>query len=145
MSDSLTTDIVVALTSTAAKSLADGGSQALLRLAGAIRDRFRREPAARGALEIALENPDDPQARRALVQLLDAHAHTDPEFARQLRVLWADAAAETSAKDGPTTNTVSGDVGGSVVQARDVHGSITLGPTSSSPTPRTSPDSLPPS
>ena len=128
MSDSLTTDIVVAVTSSGAKSLAEGGSEAVRRLLGAVRDRFRRQPVARGALEIALENPDDPQARRALVRLLDEHARSDPEFARELRALWTDVSAEGDAAIGSVTNTVGGDVSGSVVQARDVHGSITVGP-----------------
>jgi hypothetical protein len=133
MSDALTTEIAVAVTSSAVTSLAEGGSKALVRLVGALRERFRRQPAERGVLEIALENPDDPEARRALVQLLDEHARNDPEFARQMHDLWAEAAAELDAAMGSTTNTVRGDVGGNVVQTRDVYGGITLGQASNTP------------
>src|SRR5262249_60966033 len=77
------------------------------------------QPAERGVLEVALENPDDPEARQALVRLLDEHARNDPEFARQMRDLWTDALAELGTAMGSATNTVRGEVGESVVQARD--------------------------
>jgi len=136
MTDALTTEIVAAVTSSAVASLAEGCSKAVVHLAGALRERFRRQPAERGVLEVALENPDDPEARQALVRLLDEHARNDPEFARQMRGLWTDALATAELGGtamGSATNTVHGEVGGSVVQARDVYGGITLGRTGDAP------------
>jgi hypothetical protein len=126
LGDPLTATIVEALAASGAKTLADGGTSALRRLIGVLRDRFRRHPAGRGVLEIALENPDDPEARAALLRLLEEHISNDPDFAQELNALRTDIEAERQPGDQSAHNTVR-DVSGNLVQARDINGHIIMG------------------
>ncbi|MDP9795880.1 hypothetical protein J2S43_004392 [Catenuloplanes nepalensis] len=86
-------------------------------LSGVVRDAVGAPPAS-GLLE----------DRIAAVYngLLDATAR-DPELVPRLTRLWDAVAAESSAAPGAVSNTVTGNVSGAVVQARDVHGGINLG------------------
>ncbi|GGM33964.1 hypothetical protein GCM10012275_01710 [Longimycelium tulufanense] len=58
-------------------------------------------------------------------------AQQDPDFDRELRVLWEQARTELHARTGGVMNHVSGSVGGNIVQAGKIEGGITFGPTSS--------------
>ncbi|MEH0972810.1 hypothetical protein V6U77_16960 [Micromonospora sp. CPCC 205546] len=59
--------------------------------------------------------------------LLEQEALSDPAFGAEFRARFAQVEATVAANQGNVTNTVSEDVSGSVVQARDVHGDISFG------------------
>ena len=128
VSDDLAGEVVSALASGAGKTLAAEGIGALGRLAAALRDKFRREPKSRGTLEIMMELPDDADAQRDLTDLLRERCGQDPDFAAWLADLWGTVAKDRRADGGQTVNIVHGDVGGHLVQARDIRGGIRIGP-----------------
>jgi hypothetical protein len=128
MSDDLASEIVMAIASGAGKSLAAEGAGALGRLIRALRDKFRSEPEARGALEIAIEAPDDSAARQGLVSLLRERCLRDVEFREWLETLWVLMSRDLAADESRATNVLRGNVGGHVVQSRDVQGGIRIGP-----------------
>lgn len=126
MADPLTTSVVTALVTGATAAVSDGARTLTTKLATLVRDRLRRRsPEDQDALDAAVQHPDDPVARRRLVEVLGEHMRDDPAFAQQLRALWSDITADER-HGAEITNVVSGQVHGSVVQARDVQGGITL-------------------
>ncbi|MEU1607163.1 hypothetical protein [Micromonospora matsumotoense] len=106
--------------------LAQGGREAVGSLVTFLRERFRREPAARAAIEGAFHEPS-PAATRLLAAVLAEEVSRDPGFAAEFRNRWAKAEAALVASTDGVANSVSGDVSGPVVQARDIHGGISFG------------------
>jgi hypothetical protein len=98
------------------EALTAGARNALGKLVDLIRRRFAGDEAAQQALEGGQPDP--------LAVQLERLAAEDHEFAAQLRALWGQASTELHAEHGGVVNEVSGDVGGNVVQARDVTGGI---------------------
>lgn len=123
MTDPIAASVVSALITGTSAAVSDGTRSLLTKLAALLRDRFRRKPSEVGVLEAAIAKPDDPAARQRLVALLEKHLRDDAEFAEALRRIWAERHA---ARSDEITNVVTGTVYGSVVQARDVSGGITL-------------------
>ncbi|MEO3777281.1 hypothetical protein ABGB16_10605 [Micromonospora sp. B11E3] len=126
MADPIMVTAATTLVAWATTELAQGGRQAVSSLIEFLRNRFRHEPAAREAVEGALRQPS-PDATRRLVEVLEGEALRDPAFGAELRARWTQAEATVTAGTGGVANSVSGDVHGSVVQARDVHGGISFG------------------
>ncbi|MEU8265010.1 hypothetical protein AB0C02_30915 [Micromonospora sp. NPDC048999] len=121
--------MVTAATTLAAwttNELAQGGQLAVSALIDFLRDRFRREPEAREVIEGVLRQPSQDSVR-SLVELLDREARRDPAFGAELRARWERTEAAVAAGPGGVANSISGDVSGPVVQARDVHGGISFG------------------
>ncbi|WP_028927090.1 hypothetical protein [Pseudonocardia acaciae] len=85
-----------------------------------VKDRFAERRAAREALEAATQAPDDPAAVAVLADRLAEAERDDPEFREALRSGWAELAS------GGVVNQVHSSVTGKLVQARDIHGNITL-------------------
>jgi hypothetical protein len=85
------------------------------------RDRSRP---MRAVAELDL-HPDDPARLEELAGALAAAAELDPDFAADLRQWLSDAGQPA----GDVTNVIGGSakIRGTVVQARDIHGSITFG------------------
>ncbi|MFY1673436.1 hypothetical protein ACN27G_26300 [Plantactinospora sp. WMMB334] len=106
--------------------LAQGGRVAVSALIAFLRDRFRREPEAREVIENVLHQPSR-DAARTLAELLNREARRDPAFGAELRTRWEQANAAVAAGPDGVANSVSGNVGGPVVQARDIHGAISFG------------------
>ncbi|MEV0326950.1 hypothetical protein AB0H63_10950 [Micromonospora echinospora] len=106
--------------------LAQNGRVAVSALIDFLRDRFRREPEAREAIEAALHQPS-PDAARLLAELLHREALRDPAFGAEFHTRWEQADKAVAASLGGVANSISGDVSGPVVQARDVHGGISFG------------------
>lgn len=77
-------------------------------------------------MEVALRHPTVDTVQR-LAALLDQETLRDPLFEADFRARFAKVGAIVAASQGDVTNTVSGDVGGSVVQAHDIHGGISFG------------------
>jgi hypothetical protein len=128
MSGDLANDIVSAIASGAGESLAAQGIGALRRLIAALRDRFRGDPQSGGTLEIAIEAPDDLAARQDLASLLRERCLQDSDFREWLEALWISVRQDLAVDESRSTNVIHGNVGGHVVQSRDVQGGIRIGP-----------------
>jgi hypothetical protein len=92
-----------------------------------VRNKFKARKQALDALEAADgAAKDSPQVIALAEELATAEAY-DQQFSEQLRAQWATVQGQASADN--VANTISGTVHGNVVQARDIHGNITLGTT----------------
>ncbi|MEU6770570.1 hypothetical protein [Streptomyces sp. NPDC046759] len=88
-----------------------------------------REPSDQRELTALAEAPDSAERAAELAGVLARRARQDPAFAQALAV-WrreAEALETTRTGTGDVHNTISGGTQSTVVQARDVHGSINLG------------------
>lgn len=101
-----------------ATSLAGKAASGLYEL---VKNRFAAHRKAREALEAATESPDDPDTVAALADQLAEAERDDPDFREALRSGWAQLDS-----GGEVRNQVRGNVTGKLVQARDVHGNISL-------------------
>lgn len=122
--DDLVVAVVTAIASGAGGSLGTSGAAAVGRLISALRAKFRHSPAARGALEIAVEEPTDPDVREALQAALNELIKRDAQFGQWLVTLWEEISPELPAPDCSSKNIIHGDVHGTAVQARDIRGGI---------------------
>lgn len=132
MPDPILLAIAGALAGKAATALATGGRTALGRLYRLVADKLSGKEQDVKLLEAVAHRTDAPApGQKAEVgQLATALAQAeqgDPEFASRLRELWTEARTELTADRGGVINEVSGDVSGTVVQARDIHGGINIG------------------
>jgi hypothetical protein len=104
------------------------GKQAWSALTGLVRRAFGGRGRSRPMQAVAeLErHPGDPARVEELAGALAAAAELDPEFAADLR-RWLDVVEQPAG--GETTNVIGGSaqVHGTVLQTRDIHGSITFG------------------
>jgi hypothetical protein len=90
-----------------------------------VRNKFKARKQALATLEAADgAAKDSPQVNALAEELATAEAY-DPQFSEQLRAQWA--AVQGQASGGGVVNTISGEVTGNVVQARDITGDISLG------------------
>ncbi len=90
-----------------------------------VRRVFGRRSRSVEAVKRLDERPGDPDSINALARALVADASRDPQAAVQLRH-WLAAAERAFAHDENVVNTITGDVHGNVLQARDIHGDITF-------------------
>lgn len=100
------------------------GEQAWDSLSSTVRRAFGRRSTSAEAVKRLGERPGDPEAIKALADALVAESERDRQAAAQLRH-WV-AGAHRTLDGGSVTNVVSGQVGGHVVQSRDIHGDITF-------------------
>jgi hypothetical protein len=84
-----------------------------------VKKKFSKDPKAVAELEAA--DPDRPETITAVARRLETAELADPEFSSALRGEWAQQASS-----GGVTNQITGTVHGKVVQARDIHGDISL-------------------
>jgi hypothetical protein len=122
--DDVVVAVVTAISSGAGGSLGASGAAAVGRLISALRAKFRHSPAALGALEVAVGEPTDPDAEEALQVALNELTTGDAEFGQWLATLWGEISQELPPYDGSSKNIILGDVHGTAVQARDIHGGI---------------------
>ncbi|WEO94264.1 hypothetical protein A6P39_009680 [Streptomyces sp. FXJ1.172] len=87
------------------------------------------EPGAQSELTALAEAPGDAQRAAELAGVLAHRARQDPAFAEALAAWRQAAEALEGARtgSGEVRNVVSGGTQNTVIQARDVHGSINLG------------------
>ncbi|MDA8369561.1 MAG: hypothetical protein M0026_06790 [Nocardiopsaceae bacterium] len=123
MVDEVTIAIAAAVAGKAAESLTESAKEALKKLRRALRERFRGDRRAQGSLEAAQDDYDDAGQVRALAVQLAAAGDQDP----QIRRLTDELRPHFATGDGGVVNTVEGDVSGTVIQARDIHGGIGIG------------------
>ncbi|MBT8227940.1 MAG: hypothetical protein HKP61_01000 [Dactylosporangium sp.] len=126
MTDPITASIAAVLATGVTTALTDGGRALITRAAALVRERLHRNPSDEAALDTAVRRPNDPAAIEALARLLDQRMRDDPRFADQLKALWEGATPDIPVRHDEVSNTISGTVYGSAIQARDVHGGITL-------------------
>lgn len=127
MIEAFVNDLVAALGSNGGRALAEAAVAAIGRLTAGLRDKFRRDPAARGALEIVVDDPTDAKARERLAALITQRLERDADFSAWLRTEWELAERAFAQVDDAGANSVTGNVAGSVVQARDIHGGVNIG------------------
>ncbi|MBQ0906766.1 hypothetical protein [Micromonospora sp. U21] len=126
MDDPLMLAAATTLVAWTTTELAQGARSAVSGLTEFLRHRFRHEQTAEQTVEVALRHPTVDTVQR-LAALLEQETLRDPLFDADFRARFAKVWAIVAADQGDVTNTVSGDVSGSVVQARDVHGGISFG------------------
>jgi hypothetical protein len=101
------------------------GEQLWDSLSSVVRRVFSRRSTSVEAVKRLGERPGDPDSIKALAQALVTDTSHDPQAAAQLRH-WLVAAEHTISEEERVTNTVTGDVRGNILQARDIHGNITF-------------------
>lgn len=107
-------EIAAALAARAAESLYDF-----------VKDRFKGRKKALAVLEAADGTAPESSQVVALAEELQTAGDYDPAFAEQLLAQWAALQpGATAAGAGSVTNSISGTVHGSVIQAHDIHGNI---------------------
>jgi hypothetical protein len=75
-------------------------------------------------LEIAVDEPTDPDAGVALQVALNELITRDAEFGQWLATVWEEMRQELPSYDCSSKNIIDGEVHGTAVQARDIHGGI---------------------
>ena len=110
-----------------AEGVADAGRAAFAALAHLVRRRFEAQPSGSVALAQAAAQPTDDNRVQVLQNQLELAVAEDPEFRRQLGILWQELQPHLIANADGVVNNVSGSVGGHVVQARDIHGGVSFG------------------
>ncbi len=123
--DPVSVPVLIALLSKIFDGVAGkAGEQAWDSLSSTVRRAFGRRSTSAEAVKRLGERPGDPEAIKALAEALVADSDRDPQAGVQLRH-WV-AGARRTLDGGSVTNVVSGQVGGNVVQARDIRGDITF-------------------
>ena len=103
----------------------NAGEQLRDSLGSVVRRLFGRQSTSVEAVKRLGERPGDADSIRALAQALVDDSRRDPQAAAQLRH-WLVAAEQKLSQDNRVINTVSGEIRGNVLQARDIHGDITF-------------------
>ncbi|KFZ76992.1 hypothetical protein ED92_38425 [Amycolatopsis sp. MJM2582] len=91
-----------------------------------VKKKFSEDPEATAALEAAEGAAEDSAEVENLRDRLAVAEADDPDFAQRLRSEWEKIGNVHQAETGGVVNTVTGDVSGKVVQARDVQGGISF-------------------
>ncbi|MFV2110477.1 hypothetical protein [Micromonospora sp. LOL_015] len=125
MTEPIMATVVSALVTWATTAVAQGSSNAAKSWVQLIRNRFQSRPADLALVEGTLSAQVQPAQTTQAVELVRQEAERDPEFARQLITLWR-AVGTSGSSDDSVTNQVSGDIEGTVIQARDVFGRIQM-------------------
>ncbi len=91
-----------------------------------VKKKFSGDKKAIAALESAEAAPSDETTVKALAERLEVAEAEDAEFAEALRTEWRTVQVDQHAERGGVTNSVTGNVSGKVVQARDIHGNVSF-------------------
>ncbi|MGH3283004.1 MAG: hypothetical protein ACRDNW_28285 [Trebonia sp.] len=92
-----------------------------------VREKFKSRRKALDALDAADGKPTDSPEVLALAQEINMAQAYDERFKEQLRSAWATVQVQAPASGGSAANTITGNVTGNVVQARDIHGDVRFG------------------
>lgn len=120
MPDPVISSVAAVVAAKAAEAAVQGGKDACAALVRLVRERFGRDKEATAALEMARGDPEAEAAVAGLAQALERLVSADDDFAARVRELWPQVAAELSASDDGVVNSVTGTIGGHLMQARDV-------------------------
>lgn len=124
-----TAALATVLTGLASGATGEAGKQTWNSLVSTARKLCGRDSVPTQALEERAGPPHEQADAEVLAAVLTRAADESPQFAAELNSWVGDARRITSEGDN-VSNTISGDahIEGSAVQARDIHGSINLGP-----------------
>ena len=117
--------VATTLIAKGSEALVSGTTGAVRALVALVRKRFGRDVAETEVLDGAIAHPDDEARRVRLVEALAEAMRRDPVFASELRAHWQTASVELAADHGGVVNQFSGQAD-KVVQARDIHGDLSL-------------------
>lgn len=124
MVDDVTIAIAAAVAGKVAESVTRGGIEGVKALRRLLRDRFNDRPKAREALDAARDDDgEDTELVRTLAEHIDAVRDQDPEIERLVEKL----RPEFTSGQGDVHNTITGDVSGTAIQARDIEGGLHIG------------------
>ena len=126
MADSLLPDVANAVASGVVTALAERGSIAARKLVELVRDKLRPATASSDAdpgADLDVTSWPTPE----LLHAFELYAQRDVAWVALVRSAWDELAPDGAIEGGVAKNSVSGNVIGNVVQARDVHGGISLG------------------
>jgi hypothetical protein len=101
-------------------------SRSVISLYKLVKDKFSDDREATAVLEAAEGAAEDSAEMKKLREKLAGAEVADPVFAQRLRQEWERVGAGHHAQAGGVVNSVTGNVSGKVVQARDIHGNISL-------------------
>jgi hypothetical protein len=128
MTDPFTAAIATALATKAVDGLTEAGKIAFKALMQLVRRKMATDPQASYIVRQAEAYPTSDMRRHALAEALARAMVDDVYFSEQLMSLWRHVQeGRTGISSGPVSNVVSGDIEGSVVQARDIHGNVSFG------------------
>ncbi|MEV0127119.1 hypothetical protein AB0H83_01440 [Dactylosporangium sp. NPDC050688] len=122
--DELAMAVAATVATVGTEAAVASGGRAVGALVRLVRDRLARRGGDDRALRDAIEHPDDRQRVAALADALLSAMAEDPALAGRLREILPPDAAPAAAGDG-AVNHFSGHAA-TVVQARDIHGGISL-------------------
>jgi hypothetical protein len=127
MTDPITTAIATAVATKAVSGLTEAGKRAYTVLMRLLRRKLAASPGSPDVLLSAQTHPTSAAHRTVLAEALADAMADDPHFAEQLAAAWRHVQeGHTATSDGTVHNVVSGDIDGSLVQARDIHGNVSL-------------------
>ncbi|MBB6173312.1 hypothetical protein HNR23_003372 [Nocardiopsis mwathae] len=119
MADPITLAVAAAVAGKVTEALDDGARAILRKLRKALRDRFGDDPDARRALDAAR---DDDGEDAILVEELATHMDGARRDDATIRELIAELRPYFDSGGGNVTNTITGNVEGIAIQARDIRG-----------------------
>jgi hypothetical protein len=126
VTDPLMTAVAATITTKVIEGVSEAGKSAVEALVRLVRRKLGTTEASQMVLVRAESEPGDVARQRALAAELELAVARDRLFADELSRLWQRLTAETGGVE-PVFNQVSGDVHGTVIQARDVQGGIAFG------------------
>jgi hypothetical protein len=101
-------------------------SRSVVGLYKLVKSKFSDDPEATAVLEAAEGAAEDTPAMKKLQQKLTEAQTKDPTFAGKLQDEWERAQVANQAETGGVVNSVTGNVSGNVVQAREIQGGISF-------------------
>jgi hypothetical protein len=107
-----------------AAALAGRGASSLYEL---VKNKLANRPTAIAALESAKGKPEDSPEVVVLADHLHQATTEDPGFRDQLTTTWNASQVDQNASTGGVANTISGDISGNALQARDIEGNVSFG------------------
>lgn len=134
MTESIMAAVATALTTWGTTAFTESGRAAAGSLISLLRDRFGRGTAEREIVEDVLAGSADADAALRLARILEHAAEKDRQFGNDVSDCWRRISAPVHASDGGVANSIEGGVSGSVVQARDVYGGISIEKARDNPT-----------
>lgn len=127
MVDPVTTAVAAALATKAVNELTEAGKVAFTGLVRLVRRKLAANMQA-DALRGAEADPASEARRVVLAEALASAMANDRHFSEQLVRLWRRVDEDRGGgRRSSVVNTVSGDVGGNLVQVRDIRGNVSFG------------------
>lgn len=125
MTLSMSTEIATIVAKKAVDVVGDTARQAVGRLVARVRERLAGHPWAETVLAEAEVEPDSAERIRVLAEVLRDAAADDPGFGKELTEFLREIHIRVSADHDGVANSFTGNAQ-TVIQARDIHGGMTI-------------------